>query len=164
MSGLLRLCCLVLAVTVLLLSAGGCGSEVKKLTVHPVSGIVRFNGKPMKGGGAIIFFPKDGNGKEASGTIAEDGTFTLKTYEEGDGAAAGEYRVVIHQMTTKEPPISEDTGEAHGGPIETVAKKERIPRVYGSASESPLYTTVKEGPNDIPLEVKPYSRRVNNGA
>lgn len=165
MSGVSRTFVAVLFTSALMLTTG-CGSNKGdiKVTPQPVSGIVRFNDKPMKGGGSIVFFPKDGSGKEASGTIADDGTFVLKTYEDGDGAAAGEYRVVIYQTTAKEPEPSADNGQTSGTPVDTVPKKERIPKIYANSVNSPIIKTVKEGNNDIPIDLKPYQPPVNKGA
>jgi hypothetical protein len=141
----------------------GCGGDAKRLDVHPVKGTVHYKGEPMKGGGSILFFPTSGDSgmKEASGTIKEDGTFELKTYEDGDGAAAGEYRVVVYQLTTTEPEASTDGQESGGEPIETVAEKDRIPNIYSDSALSPKLQEVKAGENvlKIELEANPNGNR-----
>ena len=79
---------------VILAGVVGCGSGPK---LYPVHGKVVYpDGSPMKGG-AVIFEPIDSSVKvTARGYIGnEDGTFTLTTQTEGDGAPVGQYRVMI---------------------------------------------------------------------
>jgi hypothetical protein len=144
--------------TGLLAIGSGCGGGVEQLEVHPVKGVVHYKGQPMKGGGTILFFPVSEGGKEASGTIKEDGTFTLKTYKEDDGAAPGQYRVAIYQVTTQEPetsPEQETTGEA----IDTVDAKDRIPMIYTNPTHSPVTQEIKEGENDLKIELQSDTQR-----
>jgi hypothetical protein len=72
----------------------GCSTGPK---LYPVHGkVVYADGSPMLGG-AIMFEAVDNPLKIMSqGTIDnENGTFTLTTYKDGDGAMAGAYRVII---------------------------------------------------------------------
>jgi hypothetical protein len=65
--------------------------------MYPVRGKVVYpDGSPMKGG-AVIFEPTDSSVKVAArGYINdEDGTFTLTTEKQGDGAPVGHYRVMV---------------------------------------------------------------------
>lgn len=83
---------LLLLSSVLLLV--GCGTE--SATV-PVSGTVTYNDEPVTQG-RVMFVPISQDnpshpGKSAYAEVAADGTFTLTTYEEGDGAIAGTHRV-----------------------------------------------------------------------
>lgn len=133
----------------------GCGENQNRLEVHPVKGTIHYKGEPMKGGGSILLFPMGAGGKEVSGTIKEDGTFTLKTYErdEGEGAPVGQYRVVIYQVTMQEPessPEQESTGEA----TQNVAAKDQIPQIYSNPARSPIITEVKVGENDLKIELE----------
>ncbi len=123
-----------------------------KAPVFPTSGIVIYNGKPMVGGGAISFIPvSPQKGKAAGGTITEDGSFIMSTYEEGDGSVAGEFRVTIYQSTSQEPDTESmpADGEAAGAkstePIQIVEQNDIIPPIYSDASKSPV--TVKIDPN-----------------
>ncbi len=131
-------------------AAMGCGSS-DRVAVYPVRGKVLFDGKPMAGGGAISFVPMAAQkGKTAGGTIAEDGTFTMSTYAEGDGAMAGQFRVVITQSVWDEP-VNEGDSDATPGavvkPVETVPPNERIPPIYSDIQNSPL--TVEVLPGDV---------------
>lgn len=79
-----------------LLVCGGCGDAYQK-TVVPVSGFVRVDGDLVTEGYIVLTPVPDGgadpltSGKSASGTLSSDGTFTLTTYETGDGAMVGKH-------------------------------------------------------------------------
>lgn len=77
------------------LVCAGCGSSLKLV---PVSGRVQYgDGRPVTAA-SICFIPdadKGNNGQLASGLLAEDGTFTLRTYPHGEGAMIGPYKVTI---------------------------------------------------------------------
>ncbi|HLJ11289.1 MAG TPA: hypothetical protein VKU82_08870 [Planctomycetaceae bacterium] len=95
----------------------GCGEEGPvKLKTVPVKGTLFVDGAPT--GDCTISFtptgPADTDQKKptkhtAGATVAKDGTFTLKTYEDGDGAVPGKYEVSIAsdmskmQMTPTKP-------------------------------------------------------------
>ncbi len=64
----------------------------------------------LKGGGSISFMPTGKQeGRTGGGEIHEDGTYELTTFKSGDGSMEGEFRVVIHQSTEREPDASEKT-------------------------------------------------------
>jgi hypothetical protein len=90
-----RLCFVLLVVVVVI----GCGKGPEYV---PVTGTVKYSdGTVPKGDApAITFQPVEaGPGKKgASGTIAEDGTFSLQTINPGDGAQPGDYKVTVHVM------------------------------------------------------------------
>lgn len=136
-------CAVVLAALV------GCGSGV-----YPVKGKVYFDGKPMAGGGAISFVPLGPQaGKAAGGEIAPDGSFELTTNKPGDGSMAGEFRVVVTQVTVTEPERTED-GARPASPTAVVPVADRIPAVYGDAYASPLRAVVQAtGPNEIDVKM-----------
>jgi hypothetical protein len=82
---------------ILLCVVTGCGES--PYVVAPVRGKVLLNNKPLPQGG-IMFAPiaqgESANaGKTAVGRIQEDGTYTLTTYDKGDGAVVGEHWVTI---------------------------------------------------------------------
>jgi hypothetical protein len=148
----------------LLSLTAGC-SKSGRQKVHFVKGIVKYNGKPMVGGGSILFLPVEGgSGKEASGVIAEDGTFRLSTYGKEDGAPLGEYKVVIRQTTEKEPDGGSDDGQKPAAAAETVPKTDQIPQIYSNPVQTPLKKTVTEGGNDFLIDLSPQAAKVNNGA
>jgi hypothetical protein len=80
----------------LVLPLGGCGGGSASATLGttvPVKGQVTYKGKPLAGGN-LTFEPEDG-GREASGGIEADGSYTLSTFRQGDGAVLGVHRVAI---------------------------------------------------------------------
>jgi hypothetical protein len=81
--------------TLLLPIAAGCGRGPKLV---PVRGWVLYaDGRPVTAA-SICFLPdRDGNpdGQLATGLLAEDGSFTLRTHPCGDGAMIGSYKVTI---------------------------------------------------------------------
>jgi len=132
------------------LAAAGCGGP----KVYPVSGTVKFEGKPMKGGGSITFVPTGKQeGKTGGGLIAEDGTYTLTSYKPGDGSMAGEFRVVITQVTEQEGKATGD-GEKSSRSVSVVAKEDRIPEIYGDTFKSPLTAKVEAKENKLDFDLK----------
>lgn len=129
---------LVLCALTALYASGGCSSssphEFKnKKPVHAVQGKVEMGGKPAAG--AFVLFvprsePAENPDPRPRATVQPDGSFTLSTYGENDGAPAGDYKVTV----TWEDPES---------------RSDRFSGRY-SAANSKLSATVKEGANEIP--------------
>lgn len=122
----------------------GCGNS-DELPTGEVHGVVKYQGKPLPSG-SVTFIP-DGPGKAASGEIQADGSYTLTTYSQGDGATIGGHKVMI---------ISEkDTSEL---PAESAAANvdlSLIPEKYGmSPKTSGLTAEVKEGDNEINFDLE----------
>ena len=136
--------------------AGGCG-PTGQVKVYPVKGKVTFAGKPLVGGGSIALIPQQTNqeGKAAGGEIKEDGTYELMTYAPGDGSMVGDFRVVISQVTVKEPTATPDGSAAPNATIYTVPEADRIPRIYGDLENSPLTAKVEAKPlNELDFDLK----------
>ena len=132
--------------------AVGCSSDN---AVYPVQGKISFEGKPMVGGGSISFIPVGNqSGKTAGGQIAEDGTYKLMTYRPDDGSMPGKFRVVITQVTEKEPEPTQD-GQKAAQAAKAVAAADRIPLIYSDDQKSPLHATVEaKSMNEINFELK----------
>ncbi|MFO0954804.1 MAG: carboxypeptidase-like regulatory domain-containing protein [Isosphaeraceae bacterium] len=79
----------------LLVALTGCGgSGPYSGTLVPVKGrVVLADGRPLEGG-SVQFIPRNG-GLPASGKIGPDGSFSLVTRPDREGAAPGEYNVRI---------------------------------------------------------------------
>jgi len=69
----------------------GCGGSNHEETAQ-VIGKVTYQGTPVTKG-RIAFYPAEG--RPAMGTIQNDGTYSLTTFEPGDGALLGNHRVTI---------------------------------------------------------------------
>lgn len=124
----------------------GCGDD-GRLETHPVEGQVVVNGTPAAGC-VVTFVPLDPALKGVvmpAGTVGEDGSFKLTTYETGDGAPAGEYGVTLRWEANKWPGRDADKGV---DPIVTV-RPDRLMEQYASPEKSGLRATVAEGENAL---------------
>lgn len=88
-------CCAAVGALVAIVS--GCGSADGTPTVetHGVKGkVLLAPGKPLTTG-RVYFMPQDARAMQAIGDIGPDGSFELATQKEGDGVAAGQYKIRI---------------------------------------------------------------------
>ena len=146
---------LMIALTAIIV---GCG-ESENVEVFPARGIVKFDGKPMTGGGAISLVPVvSQNGKNAGGIINADGTFVLTTYEDGDGAMTGSFRVIINQSTSQEPDYGGDSdapGKAAVKAVQTVTSADIIPTIYSDPVSSPVEVKIEACElNELTIDLK----------
>ncbi len=74
----------------------GCGGSDHEETA-PVTGKVTLKGTPVTKG-RIAFYPSQG--RPAMGAIQSDGTYSLTTFDQGDGALLGKHRVTITASET----------------------------------------------------------------
>jgi hypothetical protein len=109
-----------------------------------VTGKVIYDGKPVPKG-TISFLAVGPGGRNATGTLAPDGSYTLQTEQPGDGAQLGEYRVAIS---------ARDDTVLDYIPEKPVPPKRLIPEKYENPSTSELKATVVSGRNEIPFELK----------
>ena len=124
----------------------GCGSGLEEFPVAPATGVVLCGGDPISSG-RVQFSPKQPDpdaieaGKPARGVIGPDGTFTLSTYERGDGAVVGVHSVAVWP----------DGLEGEGGRGDTSGVMDGCPdgRVDG------VFTVTAEGPNEFTIELDP---------
>jgi len=75
----------------------GCGGGSGHEETASVTGTVTLKGTPVTEGRIAFFPPK---GRPAMGTIQSDGTYTLTTFDPGDGALLGNHRVTITAKET----------------------------------------------------------------
>jgi hypothetical protein len=116
-----------LVCALLLLLIAGCRGNT---ALFPVSGkISQKDGTPVSGG--IVIFESVAQKVSARGEIRSDGSFQLGTHGNNDGAAEGEYKVVIAP-----PPLPEE-GKRPRSPIS---------QKYQSLESTPLkFTVSKDG-------------------
>ena len=90
----------------------GCSDDSGLAKRYPVSGTVKYKDQPVAQG-RIDFVPaKGGEGRAASGDIA-DGSYSLTTATNGDGAIPGSYKVTI---VAKERPATKAASKFGGAP------------------------------------------------
>jgi hypothetical protein len=126
----------------------GCGSD-GKLKVYPVSGVVKYNGNPLKGVD-IAFHPKDAknnSGFPPNGKTDADGKFTLSTYLPNDGAPAGDYDVAIA--------FSVEVAGDDDGSDQTRKIISQVPVIYHKKETTPFKVTIEPKDNVLqPFEMK----------
>jgi len=118
------------------------GVVVKKVPTHSVEGKLTFDGRPFAG--ATITFHRFNKTTErfasvCNGRSDEKGRFRMTTYFRFDGAPAGEFAVTVVKTVAVDD---------EGDPV-----KNQLPERYGTPGKSPLKVTIKEGTNDIPLDL-----------
>jgi hypothetical protein len=128
----------------------GCGGNSGDLSTAPVKGKVTHNGQPVTGG-SVIFSPIAASagtkptqtGKSGVGNVGNDGSFTLSTYGNGDGAVVGKHRV-----TYSAPAVEID---------EAQHKEDSKPPVspYAGLVPKDKEVEVKPGSNTIDIELVP---------
>lgn len=131
----------------------GCGSRIP--TIVPVQGTVLLNGKPLPKA-FVQFVPQQDSLRTEFGSTAltdENGQFTLACgYKDKQGAALGQHIVVI----TEGPEPDEVRNSRDHREHESYRAKldnRPIPSRYSSISESPLKIEIKEGQQDLKLEL-----------
>ncbi len=151
----------LLAVPALVVMAS-CGTDDGLGKRYAVSGTVTYNGKPLEKG-TISFVSEDlKDNIGATGPIT-NGSYTLSTGGNDDGARAGKYKVTI---TSKDDIVAKATAdfqkesgrENSKFPPQYSAKAEAatkslIPAGYGDTRTTPLTAEVKAQSNTIPFEL-----------
>lgn len=124
----------------------------------PVRGTISVDGMPLKDG-HVMFYPK--KGRPAAAKIKPDGTYVLKTYNPGDGAIVGDYRVTVtaHQIENAPPApasFAEEVAQEHVGiPQRRVKVTQLVPDSYGDVTTTPLTAQVEDRENQIDFEITP---------
>lgn len=123
---------------VLVVAWAGCAGEKTGTPTHPVEGRVEFQGKAASGA-FIVFHPASGQGETVrpTGKVGEDGKFQLTTFDDHDGAPAGEYAVTVEWYRL----VNKGADWQRGPNV--------IPPRYGKPETTPLRTTVREGANSL---------------
>lgn len=119
----------------------GCGGEDWQAETHPASGRITINGEAPVG--AVVELHSTGEKPDVRnsrpwGIVQEDGSYTLTTYERGDGAPSGEYAVII-----KWPPD-----------VSQPSLADRLNGAYANPERSPWTVTINDGENKLtPIEI-----------
>jgi hypothetical protein len=131
---------------ILLIGVAGCSKSAAD-GVYPVSGTVRYNGRPVANA-QVTFHPVNEANRKAVrpvGKVDDQGRFALTSFKDGDGAPAGEYKVTVVWYLAR---------PARAGSDETVSAN-YLPQKYASVETSQLSVTVTPGTNELrPFELK----------
>ena len=133
-------CAVGLVALAAFLGTAGCQGG-KKVPVGEVSGKVTFEGKPVAAGLVSFMNSQAGAGDEAN--LNPDGTYAIKL-----PLPVGEYKVIIL------PPIVYQRVDPRGPEVGDFAVTKEIPQRYRAIGTTDLKATVKEGKNEINLEMK----------
>jgi hypothetical protein len=120
-------------------AAPGCAKKGNRLPVYPARGQVLVGGKPAKGV-FVYLWPASTAGVDAycpTGQTDENGTFTLSTYDPGDGAPEGEYAV------TADWPV-------RFNPISNRWEGDQLKGRFADPKGSKVRATISPGPNELP--------------
>jgi hypothetical protein len=124
------------------LAAAGCGGS----GIYPVDGKVTWkDGSPAKElEGALVVFDLPEKQTTARGSVRSDGSFKLTTKTDGDGALAGDYKVLIieRRLAGGTP---DDPGAMAPGHMDVR---------YSDPRTTDLTATVKPGSNPVTLTVE----------
>ncbi len=141
--------------TILLLSVGltSCGDEDGRVPVYPVTGTLTINGQPAEGVSLRLFATDLNNSAPRPSAITKaGGKLVISTYNTGDGAPAGEYKVTVQWPTRVQA-----FGRVENGP-------DRLGGKYAEQANAPLTLTVEEGPTNVgTLDLKAEVREVKVG-
>lgn len=80
--------------------------------VYPVTGIVRYKGKPAEGA-QVVFVPLDNNEPKLprpGAQVRKNGSFRLSTFRSYDGAPAGRYAVTVVYPSPEKKVNDENAG------------------------------------------------------
>jgi hypothetical protein len=129
----------------------GCSGESgpPKAEVFPVSGKVAVGGKPLSGCTVIFSTENPGAGAAGgySGTIGDDGSYTLSDSDGNTGAAAGNYKITFAQAPEAAKEAMMNGGGqpgVNGGPF---------PKEFISPESSTKAVEVTSGENTINIEI-----------
>src|SRR5262249_38168987 len=132
----------VVAIIAVLAGCAEPGSALPKATTYEVKGQVLLrDGKPLSKG-KVVFVAQDPPALSANGDISPDGTFSLSTLGNDDGAGPGSYKV-------RTEPAPKDVEGPKG------VKNLKFPSKYTDEDASGLLVTVKPEPNRLePFRLK----------
>ena len=120
--------------------AGCSGTGESSIATYAVKGkVLLASGRPLTSG-RVVFVARDGLTLPASGPIGSDGSFTLTTRSEGDGAIPGDYKVRIEAARAE----ARRKGRSPGFPVK-----------YVDEDSSGLLVTVRAETNQLePIRLK----------
>lgn len=133
-------------------ATAGCGKGGPAGPQGKVHGKVTYQGNPVTAGSVVAFISETG-GTGASGSVKDDGSYELLSLN-GNQIPAGKYKVLINPP----PPPPTTPEEAMRASMEKdkpkPAEDPTIPKQYRNSLSTPEKHDVKEGDNEINIELK----------
>ncbi|MFO0956749.1 MAG: hypothetical protein U0800_04685 [Isosphaeraceae bacterium] len=125
-------------IAVALGAMAGCSGGKAGTPTFPVEGRVEYQGKAATGA-FVVFHPTQEQGGEVrpTGKVGEDGKFQLTSFDDLDGAPAGEYAVTVEWYKL----VNKGSDWQRGPNV--------IPPKYGKADTTPIRVTIREGSNTL---------------
>jgi hypothetical protein len=120
---------------------------------------VTLDGQPLEGASVTLVSTGDARNRPATGISDAEGNVDFTTFEPGDGALPGEYKVLVSKMpkTLAEEFINFDPNDPED--LAKMQARERssivaytptaLPRIYLDASQTPL--TCRVPPEELPV-------------
>jgi hypothetical protein len=126
----------LVGVGVALTAAVGCGSG----TV-PVRGVITVDDNPVANA-SVQFISQEPGGRDAHATTNANGEFVLRTYQPGDGALPGVYKVVV-RVFSEQPDVapSGNAEEVQKAMVRAGAAKPpaiKLPEIYTQPDQTVL--------------------------
>jgi len=117
--------------------SSGCRKKTSSaLKIHPVSGVVFFEGNPAEGAAVRLHPVDDPNSRMFVGTVGADGSFQITTQIANDGAPEGKYIItLIYPKTTM---------------MDDVVKEEDLFNGRFSEPSRSIFSVEVNGPTTIP--------------
>ena len=122
---------------VLCLTAIGCGGADWHAETQPVKGTITINGENPEGAIVTLHPTADAVDVRKSkpwGLVGADGSYTIRTYDKGDGAPIGEYRATVAWLDDPTVPNSVDL----------------LAGAYADPDQSQWTFTIEEGQAELP--------------
>jgi hypothetical protein len=135
-------CVLVCVVLALVVTDAGCSKRRgNRPQTFPVTGVVTMGGKPLAGA-TVMFNPVASDGSGAIALTDEQGRFKLTTFDSGDGAVVGEYRVAFVKTIFPKQEGVDPMVAMSGDP------KNVLPLKFADSEKSGFTATVAERPDN----------------
>lgn len=144
----------------MMLASVGCGEKKNTLKTEEVEGVVTLDGAPVPDA-TVTFVPVEmGKGATATGITDAEGKYRLTAVapgfspQPGSGTLPGEYNVGVVKVKLPEHPTStEQAMPKPGQRPQNSAMTYVVPQKFENPLNSGIKKSVKEGKNDIPIDL-----------
>jgi hypothetical protein len=128
----------------------GCGPSYPETV--PVNGVVTLDGQPVEGAAVLLMSQVPGSGNAARAVTKADGTFTLTTFKDDDGARPGSYKAIVKKTDLKNQGAANEALVESSLGAKPVQAVELLPEKYGTLQTTPFDVEVKPD-MELPLKL-----------